>query len=153
MDGTTPVQTEESRTIAHLEHLGYTVEPDVEPRGWRFATSALGRPFTFRVSDWLLFLYAEYSAGPYSRDAFRELLEEVNRFNAENWLVRVAVDKKQGRGVEECFFRLRAHIPTGLPTVELGGYLVHWFRESAQADRLAHASAASSGGDDSTDDE
>lgn len=134
-----PVQDEESRTISHLEYLGYTVDPTVEPRGWRFAASALAHPLTFRVSERLVFLYAEYPAGRCRPETSHRLLEGVNGLNAENWFVRLAVEKKLDRAAEKCVIRLRAHVPTGLPTTELGGYLVAWIRESTLADRLARA--------------
>ena len=137
-----PLHDAEARTITHLEYIGYTVDPEAEPQGWRLAESPLAPPLSFRVSKRLLFLYAEYAAGRYDPESYLRLLEEINRLNAANWLLRTAVVRKHDGDGDRCSLRLQAQLPTDLATSELGSYLFAWIRETTHVERLARACSA-----------
>lgn len=139
MDAPTIPEPEETRFVRHLSHVGYSLEADADPNGWRFATSPMALPLCFRVVGTLICLYARYSVGRWHQEAHDELLRVVNEINASHWLVRCTAIRCDGDTGEELAVSLEANLPARLPTQELGACVFTWIAESGRVQRITRS--------------
>ena len=145
-------RAEENRFLAHLNCIGYTADGEPDPYGWHFATNPMAPPLGFRAGPHFLCLHAEYSAGRHEADEYHDLLREVNRLNATNWLVRCTVIKREDTADARLSIRLQANLPLNMPKEELGACLLTWIRESSYIERSSRLRAYASSDGHPTED-
>jgi hypothetical protein len=134
-------RAEERRFLEHLNSIGYTTDGAPDPHGWHFVTNPMAPPLGFRAGPHFLCLHAQYPAGRCGAEEYHDLLREVNRLNAAQWLVRCALVTREEPPVSQLFIRLQANLPMGLPRDELGACLLTWIRESTQIERCSRLRA------------
>lgn len=139
---------EESRFITHLHHVGYSLDAETDPAGWRFATNPMAMPLCFRITGSLICLYARYPAGGWHQEAYENLLREVNAINASNWLVRCTTSRCDEQADKQLAVTLEANLPAHLLTQELGACLLTWIAVTSGIERITrHYVARSDEGD------
>jgi hypothetical protein len=124
-----------------LKFIGFTTEAPTDPNGWKFATHPMAPAVGLRAGPHFLCIYADYPAGDNAVAAYQDLLREVNRLNAVQWLVRCTLVTHERGASGQLSIRLQANLPIGLPTEELGACLFAWIRESTHIERAARLRA------------
>jgi len=135
MDAPAFTDPEETRFVTHLNHVGYALDSESDPNGWRLATNPMAMPLCFRVVGPLICLYARYPAGGWHGEAYNDLLQHVNAINSSHWLVRCTAMQCEGPAGDELCVTLEANLPAYLPTQELGACLFKWIAESGHIER------------------